>query len=139
VYCTSKLDSAGCTPTIGSSGTPDANAGSGFTITLSNTLNQKNGLLFYGTHGPNSAAFQGGTMCVAAPTVRTPIQNSNGNAAPPDDCSGAFAIDFNVRIASGIDPALVAGATVWSQYWSRDPADPFTTNLSDALRFTIQP
>jgi hypothetical protein len=139
VYCTPKIDSAGCVPSIGYSGTPDANAGSGFSITLANTLNQKSGLLFYGTHGAASAPFQGGTMCVNPPNVRTPIQNSNGNATPPDDCSGSFALDFNVRIASGADPALVAGATVWAQYWSRDPVDPFTTNLSDALRFAIQP
>ena len=139
VYCTPKVDSAGCVPSIGYSGTPDANAGSGFSITLGNTLNQKSGLLFYGTHGATSAPFQGGTMCVNPPTVRTPIQNSGGNATPPDDCSGVFALDFNVRIASGVDPALVAGATVWSQFWSRDPVDPFTTNLSDALRFLIQP
>jgi len=44
-----------------------------------------------------------------------------------------------VELASITDPALVAGATVWSQFWSRDPADPFTTNLSDALRFLIAP
>jgi hypothetical protein len=26
---------------------------------------------------------------------------------------GAYAYDFNVRIASGVDPQLVAGAQVW--------------------------
>lgn len=139
VYCTSKIDSAGCVPSIGSSGMPDFNAGSGFTITLGNTLNQKLGLLFYGTNGPAANSFQGGTFCVQAPVKRTPIQSSNGNPTPPEDCSGMFQFDFNVRIASGIDPTLVAGATVWSQYWSRDPADPFTTNLSNALRFYIYP
>jgi hypothetical protein len=137
-YCTSKLNSQGCTPLIASSGTPDANAGSGFVITLPNTLNQKSGLLFYGTSGPKATAFQGGTLCVMAPTRRTPVQSSGGNP-PPDDCSGLFSIDFNARIASGVDVTLVAGATVWSQFWSRDPSDPFTTNLSNALRFYILP
>lgn len=138
-YCTSKTNSLGCAPAIGFSGTPDANAGSGFTISLGNTLNQKQGLLFYGTSGPHTGAFQGGTLCVLPPTKRTPAQSSGGNPTPANDCSGAFAYDFNVRIASGIDPALVSGAHVWSQYWSRDPADFFTTNLSDGLRFFIFP
>lgn len=138
-YCTAKTNSSGCLPAIGSSGTPDANAGSGFTISLANTLNQKQGLLFYGTSGPNAVAFQGGIFCVQSPTKRTPVQSSGGNPTPPADCSGAFGYDFNVRIASGVDPALVAGAEVWAQYWSRDPADPFTTNLSDGLHFYISP
>jgi hypothetical protein len=138
VYCTAKTNSLGCVPAIGFSGTPDANAGSGFAITSSNTLNQKSGLLFYSGNGAASASFQGGTMCVQAPVLRTPVQNSGGTVGS-DDCSGVFSLDFNVRIASGVDPQLVAGVTIWSQYWSRDPAASFTTNLSNGLRFTIQP
>jgi hypothetical protein len=138
VYCTSKTNSQGCVPAIGFTGIPDANAGSGFDITLASAINNKSGLLFYGTSGPKASPFQGGLLCVMAPTRRTPIQSSGGNP-PPDDCSGTFDIDFNVRIASGIDPTLVAGVTVWSQYWSRDPADPNTTHLSDALRFYVNP
>lgn len=137
-YCTAKTASIGCVPSIGSSGTPDANAGSGFLVTQSNGINQKSGLLFYGTNGPNNAAFQGGFLCVQGPTVRTAIQNSGGSAVG-SDCTGSFSYDFNARIVSGADPNLVAGAQVWAQYWSRDPGDPFTTSLSDALTFLIQP
>lgn len=138
VYCTAKTNSLGCVPAIGFTGTPDANAGSGFDIRSTNTLNNKSGLLFYGRLGPASVAFQGGTLCVQAPLIRTELQASGGNVAV-SDCSGAFHYDFNTRIASGADPFLLAGITVWSQYWSRDPAATFTTNLSDALRFVIQP
>lgn len=137
-YCTAKTNSLGCVPSIGFSGTPDANAGSGFVVSSTNTLNNKTGLLFYSSSGPAALNFQGGTLCVQAPLIRTPAQNSGGNVFP-GDCSGNFAFDFNVRIASGADPALIAGATVWSQYWSRDPASTFTTNLSNALRFIILP
>ena len=138
-YCTAKTNSLGCVPAIGSTGSADFNAGSGFLITLSNTLNQKSGLLFYGTFGPASAPFQGGTMCVQSPVLRTTAQNSGGSALPTNDCTGSYSYDFNVRIASGIDPQLSVGRLVCAQYWSRDPAATFTTNLSNALRFVIQP
>jgi hypothetical protein len=45
-----------------------------------------------------------------------------------------FAIDFNQRIQNGVDPALAPAVRVVGQYWSRDPADPFTTNLSGGRR-----
>ena len=72
-----------------------------------------------------------------APTRRTPVLNTGGNL-PPDDCTGSIAYDFNAWIALGKDPALVSGQQVWAQFWSRDPqATGTTTNLSDALTFTI--
>jgi hypothetical protein len=49
---------------------------------------------------------------------RTAVQSSAGNP-PPNDCSGSYTYDFNVRIASGIDPALVFGATVDAQVLGR--------------------
>ena len=57
------------------------------------------------------------------------------------DCSGAYRVDFNAWIASGFDPALLAGQDVWTQYWSRDPGFPAPdgTGLTDALAFTIAP
>ncbi|MCY3003370.1 MAG: DNRLRE domain-containing protein [Planctomycetota bacterium] len=139
VYCTAKVNSLGCTPSIGFSGVPDINAGSGFPITLGNTLNQKAGLLFYGTFGPTSTAFQGGTLCVQAPFFRTGAQSSGGTPSPAADCSGTFAYDFNVLLAAGSNPSLQVGTLVCAQFWSRDPAATFTTNLSNALRFTVQP
>ena len=75
---------------------------------------------------------------MATPTKRTPLQDSGGNP-PPNDCSGVYAYDFNARIQSGVDANLTAGATVFAQYWSRDPGDPYTTGLTDAVSFTIQP
>ena len=50
-----------------------------------------------------------------------------------------YGYDFNLRVASGVDPLLASGRTVWAQYWSRDPATTSTTNLTDALEFTIGP
>jgi hypothetical protein len=69
------------------------------------------------------------------PLVRTPVQNSGGT--PP--CGGAYTLDFNAYIAGGADPALVSGQQVWVQTWSRDPGAASTTNLTDAITFTICP
>jgi hypothetical protein len=135
VYCTSKVNSAGCTPSIGSTGSPSATAGSGFVVSTTNELDNKFGLYFYSKTGPNSSAFQGGFLCGMPPLTRTSILNSGGT--PP--CNGMYSIDFNSYIASGKDPALVSGQSVWLQTWSRDPASPSTTNLSNAITFTICP
>jgi hypothetical protein len=137
VYCTSKVNSLGCTPTMAWSGIPSTTNPLPFAIVALNEINNKNGLLFYG-YQPNALPFQGGTLCEGPPTRRTPAQNAGGNP-PPNDCSGVFSYDFNQRIQSGIDPALVVGADVFCQWWARDPLSASTTSLSDALAFTIAP
>jgi hypothetical protein len=136
-YCIGKVNSLGCTPAIGFSGVASASSGLPFQITCSNLVNQKNGLLFY-SHRPIAALFQGGTLCVASPSIRTPSQNSGG-ATSGSSCSGVYSMDFNAWFASGIDPALAAGSEIYSQHWSRDPASPSHTSLSNALRFVINP
>ncbi|MCK6447960.1 MAG: hypothetical protein L6Q99_16325 [Planctomycetes bacterium] len=135
VYCTSKFNSLLCQPVIASTGTPSASSPAAFDITASQFLNKKFGLLFYGSQA-NGAPFQGGHLCVKLPIVRTSVQNSGGSASG-SDCTGAFSYDFNALIQGGSDPSLVVGATIFAQYWGRDPQDAFTTSLSNALRFTI--
>jgi hypothetical protein len=137
-YCEAETNSLGCTPAISGAGSPSATVASPFDVVASSVLNNKSGLLFYGFK-PRQTPFQGGHMCVVAPTLRTPIQSSGGSLPPINDCTGVFTLDFNARIQSGVDPLLVAGEEVFAQYWSRDPADLSTTNLSDALAFYIQP
>jgi len=136
-YCVAEVNSLGCTPAMGSSGTPSASAGSGFDVTSANALSQHAGLFFYSLIGPRLVPFQGGLRCVESPIRRTPLQSSGGSAAP--DCSGVFTLDFNAWTASGADPALVAGQQVWGQWWSRDAASSFATNLSDASTFELGP
>jgi hypothetical protein len=119
------------------SGLPSATSGQPFVISASDVLNQKSGLLYY-SHAPAAAPFQGGTKCVASPSVRTIAQNSGGPSSGTS-CSGAYSLDFNQHIASGADASLVAGADVYAQYWSRDPASPSTTSLSNGARFVIHP
>jgi hypothetical protein len=136
-YCTSKVTSAGCTPAIAATGTPSASAGGGFVVSTTNVLDNRFGLYFYSKSGANNAPFQGGTLCALPPLTRTPVQDSGGTAP----CGGMYSIDFNAYVASGKDPALVAGAQVWIQTWGRDPGFPApnNTSLSDALSCTICP
>jgi hypothetical protein len=135
IYCTAKTNSAGCTPAIGFSGVPSASTGSGFSINASGELTNKSGLLFYSKSSAAAAPFQGGFLCMTAPLMRHLLQSSGG--APP--CGGSYSMDFNAWVASGADPALVAGQKVWAQYWSRDPSSPSTTNLTNAIHFTLGP
>ena len=137
VYCTAKTNSLGCVPAIAASGAPSYSSGAPFVVSASNVVNNKNGLVFYG-HAPTAAPFQGGLKCVAPPTLRSPVQISNGSPSG-DDCTGTFAYDFSPLIQSHADPSLVPGREVFAQYWSRDPQASFNTNLTDAVRFTIGP
>jgi hypothetical protein len=137
-YCVAQTNSLGCTPAIGASGTASASSGSGFVVALANAVNNKSGLLSYSTFGAAATPFHTGTLCLATPARRTPLQFSGGSPGPAD-CSGSFALDFNAFTATGADPALAAGAIVWCQYSSRDPGDPSHFNASDALRFELGP
>jgi hypothetical protein len=134
VYCTAKINSQGCTPAIDSIGTPSASAGSGFVFGCSNVLDHKIGILFYGSSA-NGAPFQGGFLCVKPPTKRTPPQSSVGSSP----CSASYSLDFNAYAASGVDPNLIQGAAVFTQWWMRDPQSASTTGLSAGLSFVLCP
>jgi hypothetical protein len=145
-YCTAKLNSQGCLPSIASSGTPSASNAVAFVISASNVLNQANGLLFYGLNGPAAVPFSGGTLCVAGPLLRTLVGSSGGNPDTAPDCSGTYAIDFNAfgagLLGGSPDAALKTGGTsVHAQWWSRDPyqPEPYKTGLSDAVNFVVCP
>jgi lamin tail-like protein len=144
-YCTAKVNSLGCTPVIGSVGTPSATAASGFTVKSVNHINNKSGLLFYGVNGRAGTPFQGGTLCVKSPIKRTPAVLSGGNP-PPNDCSGVYQIDMNAFAQGSLGGSPLAalktpGQVVDSQWWGRDPgfAAPNNTTLSDGLEYTVGP
>jgi len=136
IYCTAKMNSQFCVPAIGFQGTPSLSATGPFRITATNLLNNKQGLVFYG-YAQAAVPFQGGTLCVQSPVKRT-AATSTGGAATGNNCTGTFNFDFKALIQSGTDPVLqVVGQQVSAQIWSRDPADGFTTSLTNALRFQI--
>jgi hypothetical protein len=145
-YCVAKSNSLGCLPGIGSVGSPSASASSGFVVSASNVRNQKPGLLLYGDHGRAAAPFAGGTLCVGSPIRRSVGVSSGGTSLPVADCSGVYALDVNAFAAGALGgnphPSLqVAGTTIDSQWWGRDPgfAAPNNATLSNGLEFVVGP
>ncbi|MFN0007432.1 MAG: trypsin-like serine peptidase [Planctomycetota bacterium] len=138
-YCTGKVNSQGCVETIYAVGTPSASGAAGpFLIHASQIVNNKLGLMFYGS-APASHPFQGGTACVGGSVRRVGVQSSGGIPGTPN-CTGTFTFDMGARIASQVDVNLVVGANVFAQYYSRDPASPTGPfGLTNGLQFTIGP
>lgn len=136
-YCTAKTNSLGCVPSIGSTGIPTGSGAGPFEIDVTQVLNNKTILLFYG-YQQASAPFFGGTRCIAVPLIRTGLSDTGGNATG-NDCSGVGAFDFEALILSGVDTSLAPGISPVTQFYYRDPADPFTVGLSNALQFRICP
>lgn len=137
-YGQAKLNSSACRPAISSSGAPSLSAAlDDFHVTASNVLNNKSGILFWGTQ-PAATVFHGGVLSVQPPLVRTDIQVSGGQP-PPDDCSGTY--DFHFSRSYMQQHLMQSGDAVFAQYWSRDPGFivPDNIGLTDALRIVIQP
>jgi hypothetical protein len=136
-YCTAKLNSVGCAPSIFSTGVPSASGSLGaFRVHAQNVINKQSGVLIWSfTEG--ATPFGGGTLCLGGTVIRTTGQNSGGNASPPVDCSGTYAYQFTPEYMS--DQAMLPGTTVHTQYWSRDPgfSAPNSMGLTAGLRFTV--
>lgn len=135
----SKGSPAGCLPAFSAQGASSASAGSGHPIEVVGTLNSEIGLLVYSSTASDNVTFGAGFLCVGAPLVRMGAQATGGAPPPTVDCSGALAFDFNAWIAGGQDSALIPGAAVYLQSWTRDPTSPSGALLSDALAFFIGP
>ncbi len=135
-YCTGKLNSDGCVPEITGSGLPSATSASPFLVGGQLLLAGKTSLLLYG-YAENALPFQGATLCIGGSLHRAGLQLSAGSGP----CGGTTSFDFNTRIQSGIDPALVPGKLVFAQWYQRDPFDPagFASGLTNGLRFGIAP
>lgn len=134
-YCTAKANSLGCLPSIGSTNAPTFSGGGPLLVWATKVLNKKSGILFWGA-APAAFPFQGGTLCVAPPLIRTAVQQSGGSASG-NDCSGAYSFQWTSAYAASV--GLAPGDRVFAQYWSRDPGSPSTTGLTNAIDITFIP
>jgi hypothetical protein len=78
-------------------------------------------------------------LCVKQPTQRTPPQSSGGSALA---CNGSLTLDwlaFVANHAGALGAPFAAGDVVQAQAWFRDPPSPKTTQLTNALEFTLVP
>lgn len=136
VYCTAKVNSAGCVPAIGASGAPSLTGFDAFFVTATGVRGDRRGLFFWSAQSA-SVPFGGGYLCVLQPIARTPSQNSAPELSGP--CSGSYSFHFARDYMLAF--ALSAGVTLHGQYWSLDPtaAAPQNIGLTNALTFTPTP
>ncbi|MDG1050351.1 MAG: hypothetical protein P8R46_09105 [Planctomycetota bacterium] len=138
-FCEAKVDSAGCAPSITSSGAASLGGSSSLTLTASNVLNGQYGLFVYGTEVADDPAF-GGKLCVGGSVVRLfEPTNSGGSGAPGTSCSGSFTrvIDGAALAAAGFG----IGDEFFCQWLYRDPLAPDGSGagITNAAAFLICP
>src|SRR5688572_1083472 len=125
VYCTAKASSCGTQPTVGGpSSTASVSAGAGSYDVSCGPVpgGLRPGVIVYTTNGAASAPLitSFGTLCIqmGAGFFRVPQPAFPAGTG----CSAAYAFDFGAYLATqGVNPALVAGASVDLQVWYRDP------------------
>jgi len=132
-YCQPARPPGGCWASMTFQGTPSATVSFGFQIRAENFEAKRLGLLFYSTSGLWGQQLPYGYLCMQAPIVRVKVGPTLGTSG----CDGSLSMDFNHWIATGGDPSLVAGQSVYAQGWFRNSAG--TGQLSDALAFLIGP
>jgi hypothetical protein len=136
IYCTAKTNSQGCLPEMSAQGTPTLSGADDFTVTVSKAINNKPCLFLWGKKALRQFAF-GSFLCIAPPTIRTPLSLTDGTAGP-DDCTGTATFAFTHAYMA--QQGIAAGDGIHVQAWYRDPALPFNpVGLSHALVFFVVP
>ena len=123
-YCVTSPNSVGAGALIGSSGSASV-AADNLVLSITGAPAAKSGLFFFGAI-PLQTAFGDGVRCVASPTLRLPIIQTDGNGV------ATYALDLtNPLLSSSV---INAGQTWRFQFWYRDPSfGTFGVNLSNAL------
>jgi hypothetical protein len=136
-YCTAKTNSVNCMPRISVCGAPLLSGDLLFSIIAVKARSHEPGMPLWSLQ-PFALPFGGGTLCVAAPRSRTPIQDSGG-LSTAIDCTGTYS--FPMSSSYMTNHGLVAGTTVYAQYFSRDSgfAPPNDVGLTDGLQFVVLP
>jgi glucose/arabinose dehydrogenase len=136
-FCLPLQNSAGCTPSISATGSATLAGPDDFVVRATNVLNNRQGLLMWGTSSV-LAPLGAGFRCVGAPVRRMPVQNSGGSVTG-SSCTGTYAqpIADALLAANG----FLAGQVLFFQWWSRDNgyAAPDNIGLTDGLRVMVCP
>ncbi|MGK0216689.1 MAG: hypothetical protein ACI9HE_000161 [Planctomycetota bacterium] len=138
LYCTAKVNSLGCTPTLTWQGTPSLTGPNDFRVIADDLLNQQAGVMFWGLAEANTP-WLGGTLCVGSTIHRLPTKMTTGAGAPGTNCNGRFAQMFSqARMNAN---GLQAGMDVYMQLYYRDPAhqDGSGAGTTAGVHFTICP
>lgn len=134
-YCTAKVSSHGCVPSIVGVGEPSVANPVGFSVTTAQLEQGKNTITFFGTTAFGNP-FQGGFLCVKPTLFRLGVKNSGGAS----QCQGTVSYTLAELQAHGSGGALVVpGADVYCQTWGRDPGDAFSSSLSNGVTFMVLP
>jgi hypothetical protein len=135
-FCTSKVNSLGCTPYIFSGGQPTFSIVDNFHIYAAQVVPLKPGLLMWSLQ-TNSVPFGGGTLCLKPPIVRTKVQTSQYYNVGTCDASYDYWMKQSYMSSKGLTP----GKTFYAQFWSRDNgfAAPNNIGLTNALAATVLP
>lgn len=135
VYCTAKISTNLCAPSIAASGSPSIAGAANFHVVTTVMEAGVTGLDFFGTTGQASTPFQGGILCIGGTVNRLPGKNTGGAAA----CTGSLdytLADVLVHPAGG---SVGVGTTLNLQSWSRDLGDVFGSSLSNAVEVVVCP
>jgi hypothetical protein len=138
LYCaqTAPTVTQNCTSVMSFVGTPSASNAGPFTTTCNGLNANVNAIQFYGISGPASIPWSAqSTLCVKAPTQRLPVVNTGGAV----NCAGVVSNNLNAIIAGGgvLGGPSTPGSVFNTQVWERDPASSKTTQMSQALEFTM--
>jgi hypothetical protein len=136
-YCTAKVNSQGCTPSMGWSGTPSLSGPDDFVLRCDGVLSRVVGVAFW-SRSPRAALLLGGTMCVGPPRGFLGAVHSGGSTSG-QDCMGSLELPFSqdLMASQGLQP----GETACVQFFYRDPThrDGTGAGLSDGVRFSVLP
>ncbi|MEO6710574.1 MAG: hypothetical protein ABIP42_13425 [Planctomycetota bacterium] len=142
-YCTAKTNSCNTLPAIAWTGSPHANATSGFVISASGARSGRPGLLLYSPNGTANSAFQGGTLCIAPQGLRRglPVTSIGGSGGAL--CDAQFSIDWAAFASGNLGGTPQTylnsvGQRINVQWWGRDTqlAGSF---LSNAIQYEVAP
>ena len=136
-YCTAKTNSRGCIPLMSANGTASRSGPDDFHLTATNVLNNKPGILIW-SRARGLSPLGGGQLCLNGPVFRRPLAPSGGSPTGLD-CTGVF--DYGLSHLEMNILGMLAGDTIYSQLWSRDPgfSPPNNISLSNGWIFTMAP